>query len=171
MREALLQASPKILPERFSIIWDKCDLKGGDLIGSPMKEALSFPEQVLANVVRQGLKRLDQQLCLGCAALDLPDSTHKTINQKSRKYHRVAWEDKWAIGVSNDALAVIMGKDKVVKIWQEAYRRGHIRWWQWSTWHIEEFSSLLVSEGHQLCSKCIDSTRKSGQSEEHTSEL
>jgi hypothetical protein len=51
MREVLLQVSPEILSVGFSIIWGEFDLKGGDLIGSPMEEALSFLVQVLANIV------------------------------------------------------------------------------------------------------------------------
>lgn len=49
-----------------------------------------------------------------------------------------------------------MGKDKIVKIWEEADRCGYIRGGQQSAWDIEEFSSLLVAECHQFCSESID---------------
>src|SRR5205814_250412 len=109
----------------------------------------------------QGLKWLDQQLCSRCGALDLPDSRYKAINEKGWKHHRVAWKDDGAVLICYDALAIVVGKEKVVKIWEEADRCGSLRFRQWSTWQIEEFAPLFVAKGGQFCSKSIDCWLKS----------
>ena len=105
---------------------------------------------------------MDQQLCSRRCPLDLPDSSYKAIDQKGREHARAAWKDERAIRICYDAASIVMGKDQIVKIWQEADRGGLIRFRQRSTRHIKEFSPLLVAERGQFCPERIDGKRKSG---------
>src|SRR5439155_19753592 len=148
-----------ILPAQFSIVRDELNLIGVCVFRNPLQKALAFLSHLLAHLLRKGLKWLDQQLCSRRGPLDLPDSSYKAIDQKSREHARAAWKDERAIRICYDAASILMGKDQIVKIRQEANRRGLICFRQRSAQHIEEFSPLLVAERGQFGFERIDRSR------------
>src|SRR5579884_4545263 len=100
--------------ERFRAVLDETD------------KSLPFVDQRGANLWRQWLKRLNHESCHVARAFNLPGAAHKAIDQKRRPHPTNSEENGLAVLSRYEAAAVGVREDQVVKLRQEAHRRGNV---------------------------------------------
>ena len=74
-----------------------------------------------------------------------------------------AGSERRAIGVTDEAAAVVVREQDVVVLGQEAHRRGRVVRGVWRARQVEELTAALVPEGDELRPKPLDDGAQSGQ--------
>ena len=114
------------------------------LTGNKLHEAFAFLRHCQTIGLRQPSQGLDCQGSTIASSLDVPRGLDDTVDQNGAR------KDHVAVGVIDDAGAVVMADQYVVVLRQEPRWGGRIRIWQRPIRNVEEFAATLVLKRSQL---------------------